>query len=77
MTVAQQKKILQRMATLEADIEEMKRVRMEIAKTGVASASMSSGSYSKSYTNMDLSKVTEIISSLTSELNKLRAMLNT
>jgi len=36
---------------------------------------MSSGGGSKSYTRIDLSKITEAISALTSELKKLRAML--
>lgn len=36
---------------------------------------MSSGGGSKSYTRLDVSKITEAISSLTSELKKLRAML--
>ena len=36
---------------------------------------MSSGGGSKSYTHLDLSKITEAISALTSELKKLRAML--
>lgn len=60
---------------MEADIEELKRCRVEIAKNGYASASMSSGGGAKSYTRLDLSKITEAISALTSELKKLRAML--
>ena len=36
---------------------------------------MSSGGGAKSYTRLDLSKITEAISALTSELKKLRAML--
>ena len=75
MTIAQKRKILTRIAEVEADIEELKRCRVEIAKTGYASATMSSGGGSKSYTRLDLSKITEAISSLTSELKKLRAML--
>ena len=75
MTTVQKRKILTRIAEVEADIEELKRCRVEIAKTGYASATMSSGGGSKSYTRLDLSKITEAISSLTSELKKLRAML--
>lgn len=63
------------MSEVEADIEELKRCRAEIAKTGYASATMSSGGGSKSYTRLDISKITEAISALTSELKKLRAML--
>lgn len=75
MTITQKRKILTRIAEVEADIEELKRCRVEIAKNGYASATMSSGGGSKSYTRLDLSKITEAISSLTSELKKLRAML--
>lgn len=75
MTILQKRKILTRIAEVEADIEELKRCRVEIAKNGYASATMSSGGGSKSYTRLDLSKITEAISSLTSELKKLRAML--
>ena len=75
MTTLQKRKILTRIAEVEADIEELKRCRVEIAKTGYASATMSSGGGSKSYTRLDVSKITEAISALTSELKKLRAML--
>lgn len=75
MQTTQKRKILQRISEIEADIAELKRCRVEIAKTGYASATMSSGGGSKSYTRLDLSKVTEAISALTSELKKLRAML--
>ena len=63
------------MSEVEADIEELKRCRAEIAKNGYASATMSSGGGSKSYTRLDLSKITEAISALTSELKQLRSML--
>ena len=75
MTITQKRKILTRIAEVEADIEELKRCRAEIAKNGYASATMSSGGGSRSYTRIDLSKITEAISALTSELKKLRAML--
>lgn len=60
---------------MESDIAELKRCRAEIAKNGYASATMSSGGGSKSYTRLDVSKLTEAISALTSELKQLRAML--
>ena len=75
MTTTQKRKVLTRIAEVEADIEELKRCRVEIAKNGYASATMSSGGGSKSYTRLDLSKITEAISALTSELKKLRAVL--
>lgn len=75
MTTVQKRKVLQRMSEVEKDLEELKRCRVEIAKNGYASATMSSGGGSRSYTHLDLSKITEAISALTSELKKLRAML--
>lgn len=76
MTIVQKRKVLQRMSEVESDIAELKRCRSEIAKNGYASATMSSGGGSKSYTHLDVSKITEAISALTSELKKLKAMLN-
>jgi hypothetical protein len=75
MTTVQKRKVLQRISEVEADLEELKRCRAEIAKTGYASATMSSGGGSKSYTHLDISKITEAISALTSELKKLKALL--
>lgn len=75
MTTVQKRKVLQRMSEVEKDLAELKRCRTEIAKNGYASATMSSGGGSRSYTHLDLSKITEAISALTSELKKLRAML--
>ncbi len=76
MTTIQKRKVLQRIQDVENDIEELKRCRSEIAKNGYASATMSSGGGSKSYTHLDLTKITEAISALTSELKKLKAMLS-
>jgi len=76
MTIVQKRKLLQRVSEVEADIEQLKRCRAEIAKNGYASATMSSGGGSKSYTRLDLSKITEAIAALTSELKQLRGMLS-
>ena len=75
MTITQQRKILVRMSELESDIKALKKCRSEIAANGYASATMSSGNGSKSYTRLDLSKITEAIAALTTELKQLRAML--
>ena len=76
MNTTQKRKLLQRVVEIESDIEELKRCRAEIAKTGYASATMSSGGGSKSYTRLDITKITEAISALTSELKQLRALLS-
>ena len=75
MTTLQKRKVLQRIQEVESDIEELKRCRSEIAKNGYASATMSSGGGSKSYTRLDISKITEAISALTGEMKKLKALL--
>lgn len=77
MTTAQKRKILERISNAETDIETLKRVRVELATSGTASATMSSGGGSRSYTRLDLSKITEAIKCLTTELSQLRAMLGT
>lgn len=76
MTTEQQRKILERISQTQADIDALKKVRVKLATSGTASATMSSGGGSRSYTRMDISKITEAISALTSELKQLRAMLS-
>lgn len=76
MQITQQKKILKQIVDLESDITELKRCRLEIAKNGYASASMSSGGGSKSYTRLDLSKITELLVQMTNELKSLKALVN-
>ena len=53
----------------------MKKARQEVASSGYASATVSSGGGSRSYTRSDISKITEAISALISEMKKLRALL--
>ena len=76
MTIDQKRKILQRIVVIEADIDALKKARTEIAANGYASATLASGGGSRSYTRLDISKLTEAISALTSELKQLRSMLN-
>lgn len=52
---------MKRIVGLEYDIDELKRVRKELVSSGYASASLASGGGSKSYTRLDVSKVTETI----------------
>ena len=75
MNITQKRKILTRITEIEADIEELKKARQEVASSGYASATVSSGGGSRSYTRSDISKITEAISALTSEMKKLREML--
>ena len=75
MTITQKKKILQRIVETENDIKTLKDCRKQIAEKGFASASISSGGGNKSYTHLDLAKISTLISELTSELKGLRALL--
>lgn len=77
MNTEQKRKILQRIVDIEHDIDELKKARTEIAVNGYASATLASGGGSRSYTRIDISKLTEAISALTSELKQLRNLLCT
>ena len=75
LTTEQKRKILTRISTTQQDIETLKKCRLEIAAKGYSSATIASGGGSKTYSRLDLSKITEAIAALTSELKQLRAML--
>ena len=76
MTIEQKRKVLERIVALQRDIETLKQVRVDLAASGYASATMSSGGGSKSYTRLDIGKVTEAIGELVCELKSLRSLLN-
>ena len=75
MIIEQKRKTLCRIAECQHDIAELKRVRMELATSGTASATVSGGTGSKSYTRLDLGKINELISALSRELVQLRNLL--
>lgn len=75
MTTNQKRKILERLQALESDISNLKRCRIEVATGGYASATLSSGGGSKSYTRLDLAKITELIAELQKETRQLRNLL--
>jgi len=77
MTTEQKRKVLKRIVEIESDIEVLKKARTELAANGYASATLASGGGSRSYTRLDISKLTEAISALTSELKKLKNLLKT
>ena len=76
MTTTQQRKVLQRIQTLEADIEAIEKARADVLKSGYASATLTSGGGSKSYTRLDIARMTEAINSMKNELNKLQRLLS-
>lgn len=75
MTTSQKRQIIERIAETEADIATMRRVRMEVAASGFASASLASGGGSKSYTRLDLARIIQLISALEKEVMGLRKLL--
>lgn len=75
MTTSQKRQIIERIAQTEADLATMRRVRMEVAASGFASASLASGGGSKSYTRLDLARILQLISSLENEVRCLRKLL--
>lgn len=75
MTSSQKRQILERIAQTEADLATMRRVRMEVAASGFASASLASGGGSKSYTRLDLARILQLISALEKEVMVLRRLL--
>lgn len=77
MTIEQQRKILTRISELESDIAALKKVRMEIATSGYASATISSQGGSQSYSRMDLDKIAKLIQELQEELAQYTNMLLT
>lgn len=75
MTTAQKKKVLERIVSLSKDIQSLKDARVEVGLNGYASASLSSGGGSKSYTRLDLDKLTGLINELKGELEQNRNLL--
>lgn len=75
MTIEQKRKILIRIAETEAEVDKLKEVRQEILTTGYASATVSSGGGSKSYTRLDIDKINKTIELLLSNLKSLKDLL--
>ena len=75
MTTIQKKKILIRIQNLEQDLETLRQVRIEVASSGFASATLSSGGGSQSYTRASLSELNKAINQLSYELSQYRTML--
>lgn len=77
MTTATQKKIMTKIFALEQDIEALKQARIEVATTGYSSATLSTSGGSKSYTRIDIDKLSNLISELQRELTQWRNLLVT
>ena len=75
MTTIQKRKVLERIVEIESNLETLKKARVEAALNGYASATLSSTGGSKSYTRIDLDKITNLIDELTKELSQNMLML--
>lgn len=75
MTTSQKRKILERIVLVEQDIDTLKKARNEVGINGYASATISTSGGSKSYTRLDLDKMTLLIKQLMKELEQLRNLL--
>ena len=77
MTIIQKRKILEKIVGLEKDIDELEKARVDIGISGYASATISSSGGSKSYTRMDIDKITKLIGELNNKLTQYKNMLAT
>ena len=77
MTIAQKKKIMKKIVALEQDIEALKKARMEVATSGYSSATLSTTGGSKSFTRIDIDKISNLINDLLRELTQWRNLLVT
>lgn len=75
MTTGQKRKIIAKVQRLEGDLSRLEDVRLRLASAEFASATLSAGGGSQSYTRADLSKVERTISSLKSQLAACRRLL--
>ena len=76
MTIEQARKLLIKIQTLESDIETIDKTILEIGVSGYASATLSSGSGSKSYTRASISELTNLREYLSKQIAKYRKLLN-
>lgn len=68
MTIEQKRKILMSIQSLEHDIAELRRVRMELASSEFASASLSSTGGSKTYTRQSVGQLAQVLRQMMIEL---------
>lgn len=76
MTTEQARKLLIKIQTLESDIETIDKTILEIGVSGYASATLSSGSGSKSYTRQSIDSLTNLREYLSKQIAKYRKLLN-
>ena len=77
MTTYQKRTIIEKIVNIENDIAELEKARVEIGISGYASATISVSGGSKSYTRMDIDKITKLIGELNNKLTQYKNMLAT
>lgn len=77
MNYIQKKKIIERMAQVQESLDILKQARIDALTNGYASATISSGGGSKSYTRYSPDQFTQVINELLKELSQLRKLLVT
>lgn len=75
MTTEQTRKLLTKIQKLESDIDTIDKTIIEIGVSGYASATLSSGSGSKSYTRQNLDQLTKLREYLSKQVAKYRKLL--
>lgn len=75
MTIIQKRKVLERIVEIENNLDVLEKARIEAATSGYASATLSSSGGSKSYTRIDLDKITNLIDELTKKLAQYKTIL--
>jgi hypothetical protein len=77
MNYIKKKKIIERMAEVQESLDVLKQARIDALAKGYASATISSGGGSKSYTRYSPDQFTQVINELLKELSQLRNLLVT
>ena len=75
MTVEKERKILQKIQTIQTEISALEDARARLATQEYVTVSMSSGSGSKSFSRQDITKIQYALNQLRKELVSLRKML--
>lgn len=69
-------KIVQKISTLDQQIAQLEQVQFDLASNGYSSATISSSGGSRSYTRLDLPKVSTLLNSLKMERRKYQILLS-
>lgn len=77
MDINQTRQVVKRIQACENDLNQLRAVRAKLGTSEFASATMSSGGGSRSYTRADVGKISSLIQELETELRQLRKLLAT